>query len=423
MTPFWHPFADMSAVRHGETVIDRADGVWLWTEDGRRLLDATASLWYMNVGHGRDEIVDAAARQARRLAAYSTFGDLANRPALDLAERLASVAPVEDPRVFLTSGGGDSIDTAAKVARQHFALRGRPQRQHLIARVGGYHGTHGFGTSLGGIEVNRSGYGTLLPAVSVVAHDDARALDAELQRLGPDTVAAFFAEPVIGAGGVLHPPPGYLQEVASICRDSGVLFVCDAVICGFGRLGTWFGIERFDVEPDMIVFAKGVTSGYLPLGGVVCSGEVAEPFWSEPGHLLRHGATYAGHPTCCAAALANLEILERERLLERSAAVEAQLEAALRPIERRSGVAEVRAGLGALAAVELAPELLAERPSAVVDTAAAARRRGVLVRPLARSLAVSPPLIVEPDEIGMIGAALDESVAEVAAVTASPLRA
>jgi putrescine aminotransferase len=408
-TRLWHPFSDMGAVRHGELVLDRAEGVWIHGEDGRRYLDATASLWYCNVGHGRPEIAEAVRRQLLRLDAYSTFGDMANRPALELADRLADLAPMPDARIFLTSGGGDSIDTAAKLARLYWGAQGRPRKVHLISRVGGYHGTNGFGTSIGGIEMNRAGYGPLLPHTTPVAWDSPEWLEHEIQRLGADNVAAFFAEPVIGAGGVLPPPEGYLEGVAAVCERHDVLFVADAVICAFGRLGTWFGVERWGLEPDMITFAKGVTSGYQPLGGVVVGARVAEPFWSRPGQTVRHGATYAGHPACCAAALVNLDLLEDEGLISRGRDLEDDLLAALAPLESHSLVNEVRGGTGLMAAVEISRDAIAAGAT-VPAIAMAAREHGLLVRPLGSSVAVSPPLIVEREELTLIGSALGEAL-------------
>jgi putrescine---pyruvate transaminase len=220
---------------------------------------------------------------------------------------------MDGAKIFLTTGGGDAIDTAAKLARLYWQVRGEPNRLHIVSRTNGYHGTMAFGTSIGGMQAVTAGYGPLVPNTSQVPWDSADALAEEIERLGAERVAAFFMEPVIGAGGVFPPPPGYVERTAEICREADVLFVCDSVICGFGRLGTWFGYERFGIEPDLVTFAKGVTSGYLPLGGVVVSGAVAEPFWSEPGRVtVRHGQTYAGHASVCAAALANIEILEPE---------------------------------------------------------------------------------------------------------------
>jgi adenosylmethionine-8-amino-7-oxononanoate aminotransferase len=406
-TRFWHPFADMGSVSQRELLIDRGEGVWVFDADGNRYLDGTASLWYANIGHGRQEVAEAVAKQMRKLEAYSTFGDFGNRPANELAERLASVAPMEDARVFLASGGGDAIDTAAKIARRHWILRGQPERTHLISRTQGYHGTHGFGTSIGGIEANVTNWGPLAGGVSTVQFDSLQALEAEILRVGPDRVAAFFCEPVVGAGGVHPPPDGYLEGVGDLCAEHGILLVIDSVICGFGRLGTWYGIERWeDVKPDLITFAKGVTAGYLPLGGVVVSGEVAAPFFEAPGGpMLRHGATYAGHPSCCAAGLEVMNIYERDNLLVRGRELEQPLLDALAPLADHPAVTAVRGGCGLLAAVQLASH------DDVAKVAQGAREAGVLVRPLLGALAVSPPLTVEREHLQQladgIGAGLD----------------
>jgi adenosylmethionine-8-amino-7-oxononanoate aminotransferase len=315
---------------------------------------------------------------------------------------------MDEARVFLGSGGGDAIDTAAKLARRHFLLRGQPERVHLISRTQGYHGTHGFGTSIGGIEANTSNWGPLVPGTSSVQLDSLPALEEEIRRIGPDRVAAFVCEPVIGAGGVYPPPEGYIEGVADLCAEHGILLVIDSVICAFGRLGTWFGVERWeDVRPDMITFAKGVTSGYLPLGGVVVSGHVAAPFFMEPGGpMLRHGATYAGHPTCCAAALATIEIYERENIIARGRELEGPLLDALTSLADHPAVGEIRGGVGLLGAVALSDDAVASDPAAVAKVVAGAREAGVLVRPLLGAVAVSPPLVVEPSHLEEIAGAL-----------------
>jgi putrescine---pyruvate transaminase len=417
-TRLWHPFADMAVVNGAEVVLTRGEGVWLWDEEGRRYLDGSASLWYANVGHGRREIVDAVERQMRELETYSIFQDVANRPALDLAERLSGLAPMDDGRVFFTSGGGEAIETAAKLARLYWHTLGKPDRVHLVSRTSAYHGAQGFGTSVGGIDANRTGFGPLLEETSRVPHDSVDALERTLAELGPEKVAAFFFEPVIGAGGVILPTPGYLEAVTELCQALGVLVVCDSVICGFGRLGGWFGTERFGIEPDLITFAKGVTSGYLPLAGVVVSGRVAEPFWSTPGRApFRHGPTYAGHAACCAAGLANIDILEREGLVTKGEELEGVLYEALAPLAEHPLVGEVRGGLGLLAAIELDAAVLERHPRAVWDAYIAIREQGVLLRPLVRGLAVSPPLTITPEEIGQIAeatkAGLDALASEV----------
>ncbi len=414
-TRLWHPFADMHAVRSSELTIVSGEGAHVTDDEGRRYLDGTASLWNVNVGHGRQELADAAAEQMRELATYSCFGAFANPPALELAERLCALAPVDGARIFLTSGGGDSIDTAATLARRYFAAVGRPERVHLISRSQGYHGTHGLGTSLGGIPANRADVGPLDPHSSQVPHDSLEALEAEIERVGADRVAAVFAEPVIGAGGVHPPRPGYLEGLEALCKRTGVLHVADAVIAGFGRLGEWFGPERWGLRPDMITFAKGVTSGYLPLGGVIISGDIAAPFWDEEGApWFRHGPTYSGHPTCCAVALANLDIIEREGLLARGLALEGEMAAALSGFGSHALVDEVRCGTGALAAVALTGEVLARDIKSPLRVAAHARERGVLVRPLGDGVGLSPPLIATREDIDTAASAIGEALDAVA---------
>ena len=408
---FWHPFADMTSVRHDEFVVARGEDVWIYDDQGKRYLDATASLWYANVGHGREEIISAIADQLHRLEAYSAFGDFANTPVLELAERLSELAPGDGWRVFLGSGGGDGIDTATKLARRYFAAIGQPERQHLITRGHGYHGTHGWGTALAGIPANREGFGTPVGEASQVEHDSLESLSEAFEQIGPDRVAAVIAEPVIGAGGVYPPAPGYLEGVSELCRRHGALFICDSVICGFGRLGTWFGIERFDAQPDLIVFAKGVTSGYLPLGGVMVSAGVAEPFFASGGPVFRHGATYAGHPTCCAAALANLALLERDGLVARGRELEGALLATVDSVADHPLVAGTRGGVGLLAAVELVPEA----PDIVQRVFRSARERGMIIRPLGTSIAVSPPLTVTQQHLDLIAHTLRDALEGVAA--------
>jgi len=414
-TRLWHPFSDMAAVRRSEFLLTRGEGVWVYDDRDRRYLDGTASLWYANVGHGRREIADRVHEQFGRLEAYSAFGDFTTAPAQELAERIAELAPVADARVFFTTGGGEALDSAAKIARRHWHAKGKPERVHIIGRTGGYHGTNGYGTSMGGIEANRSGFGPLMPQVSQVQWDSLTALEEEILRVGPDRVAAFFAEPVIGAGGVLPPPEGYLEGVQAICEEHGILFVADEVICGFGRLGHWFGSERFGLQPDMITFAKGVTSGYLPLGGVVASARVAEPFWDEPGNMLRHGATYSAHAACCVAGLANLDLLAQDGLVSRALEHESTLLELLQPLASNPIVREVRGGVGLLAAVEFTADALAGgAPGAAF---AAARERGVLVRALGQGIAVSPPLTITREELEFLAGGIGEALEAVASAS------
>ena len=411
MTNYWHPFADMRAITRGtELVLDRADGYYVYDTDGRRYLDATASLWYCNVGHGRTEIARAAFEQMQKLEAYSTFGDLTNPPVMALTDRLAEIAPVPGSVSFLTSGGSDSVDTAVKLARLYHKVKGEPQRTYILSRFRAYHGMHTAGTSVAGIAANLDGYGQLMSSTRVVGWDSHDGLVETLEELGPENVAAFICEPVIGAGGVLAPPPGYLEKVRSICRDTGVLFISDEVITGFGRTGAWFASERWNLEPDLLTCAKGITSGYLPLGAVLVSPQIAEPWFEGGAGMWRHGYTYSGHATVAAAANANLEIMEREGLVRTAVGLEAALATGLSPLADHPLVGEVRAGAGAMAAVQLDLEAVEDDPGLPDRVAPALRDHGILTRILfGHAIQVSPPLTLDDDgvkelEVGIRGA-------------------
>jgi putrescine aminotransferase len=303
-------------------------------------------------------------------------------------------------KVFLTSGGSDSIDTATKMARRYWSLVGEPGRTAFIHRDRAYHGMHAAGTSLAGIAANLTGHGPLLDDVVQVPWDDADALREVIGQLGADRVAAFFCEPVIGAGGVFAAPDGYLDAVREICRATGVLFVADEVITGFGRAGAWFASERWGLEPDLVVCAKGITSGYLPLGAVLASARVWEPFWSRDAGMWRHGYTYSGHASVAAAAIANLDIVEREGLLERAKGLERDLADALDPLSAHALVSEVRAGTGVLAAVQIDPAAMGADPTLLGRVVPACRRAGIMTRTLATgAIHVSPPVVL--DEAGL----------------------
>ena len=417
-TRLWHPFAAMGQVDGHELVLVRGEGVRVWDEDGTEYLDATAGLWFANVGHGRAEIADAVGAQLRTLAAHNIFGDYANRPALDLAERVAALAPLPDPAVFFGTGGAEAIDTAAKIVRRYWALMGQPDRTVIVSRRHAYHGTAAYGTSLSGIPAIRDGYGTLVGDVAEVAHDDPDDLARTLDGLGA-RAAAFIGEPMIGAGGAIPPPEGYWPAVERICRERGVLLVADEVISGFGRLGRWFGCERYGFTPDLMTCAKGITSGYVPLGAVVVSGTVRAPFWEEGAPPFLQGGTYSGHPGACVAGLANLDILEREALVDRVAELEPVLRELLEPLRDLDGVADVRSA-GLAGAVELDPALLAASPGAPAAAVLEARRQGVLTRALRGvALQLSPPFIVAPDELEEIVAGVAAGVR--AAAAAAPV--
>jgi putrescine aminotransferase len=397
---FWHPFASMGAVAGNEFVIERGEGAWVYDSAGNRYLDGTASLWYCQVGHGRSEIIDAIAAQARTLEAYHTFGDFSNPPVARLADRVAGFSPDPGSSVFFTSGGSDSVDTAAKMARHFFQLTGEPERTVLITRDWAYHGMHGFGTSLAGITGNGDGYGALMPDVVRVPFDSTEALSATIEEAGRDRIAALFCEPVIGAGGVRPAPEGYLKEARAIMGEAGALFIADEVITGFCRTGDWFASNRFSLQPDLITFAKGVTSGYLPMGGVIAAPRVSAPFFAEGGPMFRHGYTYSGHPTVAAAALANLDIMEREGLSQRALQLETMLVEAMETLTDHRLVGGHRSGVGVLAAVVLAPDVLAADPDIPVKAYQAVRRAGLLSRAIGGdALQVSPPLVISDSEL------------------------
>src|SRR6476469_8462914 len=404
---FWNPMTNVGAFRERGNTIVRGEGSTVWDDAGNALLDVSAALWYCNVGYGRAELADAAAAQMRELSSYKTYDGFTSPKTEELASRVASLLPFDGAKVFFTSGGGESIDTAAKLARAYWGATGKPDKHVIISREFAYHGSNAYGTSLGGMQALVQDYGRLVPEVDQVPWDDAEALAAAIDKFGADHVAAFFAEPVIGAGGVLNPPDGYLDRVQEICREREVLLVLDEVITGFGRVGEWFATGRYGLSPDLITVAKGITSGYIPLGGVIASSRVAEPFWTEgTTNVFRHGFTYAGHATACAVGLANIDVIEREGLVGRVKELEPVLTAALAPLASHDAVAEVRTGIGLLGAVELSDPT---KLPAVID---ACYERGVLVRGIRGvALQVSPPFVITEDELvqtaQVFGEALD----------------
>ena len=264
-TSFWHGFADMHVVKDAEHVIREGDGAWVTDVAGNRYLDATAGLWYANAGFGRVEIADAVAAQLRKLSAYSSFGAYTTEPTVELAARIAAMAPMDDAVVFFTSGGSEAVDTAAKLARRYWDVLGRPEKQVMVSREHSYHGMAAFGTSLAGIPSNKAGYGPLVGDIVVVGTHDLEGLAALFEARGGE-IAAFYAEPVVGAGGVYPPIDGYFDEVQALCRRHEILLIADEIVTGFGRTGQWWGSTRYGIEPDMITFAKGITSGLRPAG-------------------------------------------------------------------------------------------------------------------------------------------------------------
>src|SRR6476660_2938560 len=413
-TTFWHGFADMHQVKDAELVFRSGDGVWIEAVDGRRFLDATAGLWYCAAGYGRRQIADAVADQLTRLSAYSSFGAYTTEPTVRLADRLAALAPIDDAVVFFASGGSDAVDTAAKLVRRYWDVSGRPEKRVIVSREHGYHGMHAWGTALSGIPGNKAGYaGDIIEEVVHVGVGDTETLGALFERRGPE-IAAFMGEPVIGAGGVIPPEPSYWAEVQRLCRDHDILLVADEVITGFGRTGAWWGSQRYDIKPDLITFAKCVTSGYLPLGGVIVGPRVRAPFWdgSSAGPMFLHGYTYSGHAAACAAAMANLDILEAEALVERVADLEAVLATSLRRLDGLALVGEIRT-VGLTAAVTIRPDRLAADPGIPARVVAAALRHGIATRVLrGHALHISPAFVITPEEIDVLvdglGAALED---------------
>jgi putrescine---pyruvate transaminase len=413
---FWHGFADMHSVAETKVVIRSGEGVWLEDIAGRRYLDATAALWYCNVGYGRRAIADAVAEQLVRLPAYSSFGAYTSEPTLALADRLAALAPIPNAVVFLGSGGSDAVDTAAKLVRRYWDVIGHPEKRVIVSREFGYHGMHGWGTSLVGITPMKTGYGgNFIDEVVNVGSMDVETLGALFAERGHE-IAAFIGEPVIGAGGVYPPEDHYWPEVNRLCREHDILLIADEVITGFGRTGHLWGTQRYGIEPDLITFAKGVSSGYVPLGGVLVGERVRAPFWDDdvPGAVFRHGYTYSGHAGAAAAAMANLDILEAEGLVARVAALEPVLDRELRRLEGSPGVGEVRT-VGLTGAVAFEPALLAADPGLPERVVSAALRHGVATRVLrGHALQVSPPFVITEAEITTMVDGFGQAIEEVA---------
>jgi len=330
---YLHPFTDFkSLASKGSRVIVSADNIYLRDSDGHKILDAMSGLWCVNVGYGRRELIDAATRQMSELPFYNSFFQTATPPAIELAELLADVTPPQFKHVFFSGSGSEGNDTIVRMVRRYWDVLGQPQRSVIISRKNAYHGSTMAGASLGGMSGMHAQGGLPIPGITHIEQPfwfelgqgmsraefglvAARWLEQKILEIGADNVAAFIGEPVQGAGGVIVPPETYWPEIQRICDQYGVLLVSDEVICGFGRTGHWFGCERFGFKPDLMTFAKGVTSGYIPLGGVMVGERVASVL-IEQGGEFNHGYTYSGHPVACAVALANIRVLQREHIVE-----------------------------------------------------------------------------------------------------------
>jgi putrescine---pyruvate transaminase len=401
MPTFLHPFASPS--RPSFVSIVRGEGATVWDADGAEYVDAMASLWYCAVGHGRAEIADAVASQLGTLAAYSCFEPFTNRPADELADRVTALTPIDSARVFFCGSGSEAVDTAMKLSRLTHVLAGQPERTLVISRERGYHGTNFGGTSAQGIAPNRAGWGPLVPDVVQAPSDDVEAIAVTMAE-HHDEVAAVLVEPVQGAGGVFPPSADYLADLRRLCDRHGALLIFDEVITGFGRLGTWFAAQHYGVVPDLTTFAKAITSGYQPLGGVLVGSRVRAALEADPSYVLRHGYTYSGHPAACAAGLANLAIMEREDLVGRGVTLGARLGDGLRALAADGAIDHAR-GDGAVWAAGLRPD---QDAMAVRDAMLAG---GVITRAIgADTLTFCPPLVTTDGQIDRIVDTLSTAV-------------
>lgn len=424
---YLHPMTD-PADRGSLTVLVRGQGVYVEDAQGRRYIDGLSGLWNVNLGHGREELAEAAAEQMRRLAFANTYSGFANVPALELAARLDALAYDGLRASFFAPSGVDANEAAFKTARFYWRRHGQPGKVKILSLEHGYHGATIAGMSATGMPEYARMFQPRLPEFLHVPSPypyrcdfarpgegpgaaAARVLEETILREGPGTVAAFIAEPVQGAGGVIVPPADYFPCVREVCDRHGVLLVADEVITGFGRTGEWFGLTHWGVQPDIMTFAKGVTSAYLPLGGMMVTPAIAGAIKDAPAaERWLHSSTYAGHPVCCAVALRTLDILEREKLVDRAALLGDYLLARLRGLLDLECVGEVR-GLGLMAAVELVAE---RRTKAPLDPAAKvgarvtrhAREAGLILRPRGDVLTLAPPFVITEEEIDQMVAML-----------------
>ncbi len=436
---FLHPFTNFRELNaRGSRIITRAEGPYLWDSDGKRYLDGMSGLWCVNVGYGRRELADAAFAQMQELPYYNAFFQTAHPPAIELARQLSEITPEGLEHVFFTGSGSEANDTVVRTVRVYWELLGQADKKVIISRVNAYHGSTMAGASLGGMKFMHVQGGLPIPDIVHIGQpywfkegrdedpDEfgrrvARQLEEKIEELGEDRVAAFIAEPIQGAGGVVIPPDSYWPEIARICRERQILLVVDEVICGFGRTGKWFGSDYYGLAPDLMPIAKGLSSGYLPIGGVMVSDRVARVLTEEGGEFA-HGFTYSGHPVCCAVASANIEILKRERIIENVAENAAPyLQRRWRELADHPLVGEAR-GLGFLCALELVRD---KSPLTLFDppgrTGLACREHsfanGLVMRAVGDTMIAAPPLILERAQIDemmdKVVRTLDDTLADV----------
>lgn len=429
----------------GSRIITRAEGSTLWDGDGNAILDAMAGLWCVDVGYGREELAQVAYDQMRELPYYNTFFRTATPPPILLATKLAELLGGDLAHIFFNNSGSEANDTVLRLVRYYWSLKGRPERKVIISRTNAYHGSTVAGASLGGMTYMHAQGDLPIPGIEHVMQPyhfgdgfdedpvafGERAADAVEERIlaiGPDRIAAFIGEPVQGAGGVIIPPDGYWTRVEAICRKYGILLVSDEVICGFGRLGRWFGFQHYGITPDIVSMAKGLSSGYLPISATAASREIVETLRSSADDFV-HGFTYSGHPVAAAVALRNIEILEREALVDRVASdLAPYFAAAVGSLGDHPLVGETRT-LGLIGAIEIVAEPGTNRRFGAGGIAGPIVRdrciaRGLMVRAVRDSIVMCPPFVITHDEIDrmvtIIRAAVDEAQVTLATMTAPP---
>ena len=418
---FLHPFTDFKALNQkGSRIIVRGEGVYVWDSEGTKILDGMAGLWCVNVGYGRQSLVEAAARQMQELPYYNSFFQCTHPRAVELAQKLCSIAPGQMNHVFFTNSGSEANDTVVRTVRRYWELQGEPEKSIIISRKNAYHGSTIAGASLGGMKFIHDVGARPIPGI---VHIDqpywfgegrdrepaafglavAQQLEQKIHELGLDRVAAFIAEPVQGAGGVIVPPESYWPEIGRICEKYGILLVVDEVICGFGRLGQWFGSDFYGVKPDLMPIAKGLTSGYVPMGGVLMSDRVTRVL-TERGGEYAHGFTYSAHPVAAAVALENIRIIEDEKLVERvREKTSPYLQRRWRELSDHPLVGEAR-GVGLVGALELVRnkspiELFEKRGDVGFMCRDACFRNGLVMRSVGDTMIISPPLVITEAEI------------------------
>lgn len=431
---FWHPMAHPNNWENKEPLrITRGDGLYVWDDKGRKMLDGSAGLWCVNVGHNRQEVKDAIFKQMEKISYYQLFDGVSHPRAEELSRKLIQMTQQEGmSRVLYGTGGSDGIETALKLARQYWILQGKHQRTRFISLKNAYHGVHCGGTSVSGLPIYRLNYGPLLSGCTQIESpwlyrnpwncEDpqelgklvAAQLEREIQYYGPETVAAFIAEPVQGAGGVIVPPENFWPLVRQICDKYGVLLIADEVVTGFGRSGCMFGSRGWGVKPDIMVFAKGLTAGYVPLSAVLCNERIEQAFLENNDHngILMQGYTYGGHPLGCAAALSVLDIVEQENLPENAKQMGAYLLQELKRFEQKyPSVGEIR-GKGLMLAIDFVSdkqtrESIAPNNSIAMRIAEAARDAGAVVRPAGPKIILAPPLIIDKSACDLLIQALE----------------